>query len=431
VISRPRVERLMGAAWRRKVTLVLADAGYGKTTALEDLADLGAARWVRLRPTDRDVAVFASRIAAAAGVHDRDSAAAVVGPDDKRGFADTLVAAACQHVDDGADEVLLVIDEVEHVQSEAVVVTALQALLLQAPPRLHIVLSGRQLPVLGLGTALGRGEVLRVGARDLAFTPEETLELLQQRLGSESRVVAERCWALTRGWPAAVCLALGSLPRDAPDEQLESGWVGSWAASWREFADEVVGGLPPRLRLLLEVAAVTGMAEPSLFDALGMSMEPVDLTDLASRGLLVADNVTRAVRLSPVLEESVRSRVDPRDVAAWRVAAGDWLEGQGRLAEALERHADGSVEGLREFLLRQGHGLVLAGAAQRVAELLRASGSFGERALDAVLADTLLASGDWDGAVEVFTRVAALHAGLHGAGGGGAAGGARRRSDRS
>ncbi|MGI9007053.1 MAG: hypothetical protein ACR2FU_12815, partial [Streptosporangiaceae bacterium] len=49
-VARPRVTALLAAARQRRATLVIAGAGYGKTTALAEVAAAGASAWVRLRP---------------------------------------------------------------------------------------------------------------------------------------------------------------------------------------------------------------------------------------------------------------------------------------------------------------------------------------------------------------------------------------------
>lgn len=51
-VARPRVTSLLAAAHGRRATLVVAGAGYGKTTALAEVVAMGPSRWVRVRPAD-------------------------------------------------------------------------------------------------------------------------------------------------------------------------------------------------------------------------------------------------------------------------------------------------------------------------------------------------------------------------------------------
>jgi ATP/maltotriose-dependent transcriptional regulator MalT len=59
--------RLLSAAGYRRATLVVAGAGYGKTTALAELDAAGTARWVRLRPADAQAESLSAHVAAALG----------------------------------------------------------------------------------------------------------------------------------------------------------------------------------------------------------------------------------------------------------------------------------------------------------------------------------------------------------------------------
>ena len=57
----------MTEATTRRLTLLIAEAGYGKTTLLADFARVGIRTlWYRLDPTDSDVITWANHIIAAA-----------------------------------------------------------------------------------------------------------------------------------------------------------------------------------------------------------------------------------------------------------------------------------------------------------------------------------------------------------------------------
>jgi ATP/maltotriose-dependent transcriptional regulator MalT len=81
------VTDLLSAARQRRVTLVVAGAGYGKTTALAEIAATGQSRWVRVKPADAQAESLSARIAAALGESpspDRSAIAAATGSDDRQ-----------------------------------------------------------------------------------------------------------------------------------------------------------------------------------------------------------------------------------------------------------------------------------------------------------------------------------------------------------
>ena len=189
LIERPllwaRIDALLAD---HRVVLITAPAGYGKTTLLSTWAarrDHQVA-WLSLTDADR---------------HSEHLA---------RGL-DAAVDAAS---DDGADPVL-VIDDI-HLADAAAAKAGLAQLLDQPPAGLRIVLGGRVDPGLNLTRLEARGDLGRLGAADLAFSPDEVDlagRALHRPVGADQ---AKRVASATGGWPVAVRLALiATPPREA------------------------------------------------------------------------------------------------------------------------------------------------------------------------------------------------------------------------
>jgi tetratricopeptide (TPR) repeat protein len=282
-----------------------------------------------------------------------------------------------------------------------------RALCLQAPPQLHIALSGRRLPRLGLGAAAGSGELLEIAAPDLAFTPQETAHLVSARLGEGNDSVATQCWELTSGWAAALHLIVDRLERLEPGEwqptlnrlPLISGQL------WDEFVADLLLQESPQSRQIIELAAVAPIVDAELLAALGVRRPASELESLQRRGLLVAPGGHDRRTMSPVLSAVVCEQLPAAEVTALREQAGAWLESVDRLDEALECRRAGPPLDSRTFLERRGHALVARGAGAGVAEILGQIGTGDGPALDGILAEALQAVGDWDGAMETFGRL--------------------------
>lgn len=404
-LARPRVTALLAGARERRATLVVAGAGYGKTTALVGVAADGPAAWVRLRPADSQAESLAARIAAALGEAPapRDSAiAAATGSDDRHVLAERRAALICDLADRLAGDLLLIVDGLECVGPDEAASHLLRVLALEAPPRLHLVLSGRNLPALGLGGAQGRGELLEVTARDLSFTAGETAELVGLRLPGAGPAMAGECWSLTEGWPAALQLLLDRLDRlDQAGRASELGRLRhSRGQVWRDFARELVAAEDDAARRVLTVAALVPAVDVGLLGGVAAGAPADALESLRERGLLVEAGAPGFYRLSPVLAGAV---AEPP--GALRAAVAAWLEEHGRLGDALECHAASASGTARDFLARCGADLVRQGAAARLIEVLRAAGTGGDPVLDAILAEALQSVGDWDAAIDLFARV--------------------------
>lgn len=424
VLTRPRVDGLLRSAARRRVTLVVAGGGFGKTTALRGVTEVegtAGGSWLALRQADRAVEVLAPRISAALGTAPPGLSVrgAAMGAEDRRALAEGQAGLLCEAVERSGRHRSLVVDDVEQLGDDDSGTELLRALCLQAPPGLHLMLCGRRLPQLGLGRLRGRGEVVEISAGDLAFTPAETAALLVARLGPDAAGLAERCCTITAGWAAALQLTLDRLERLAPDRRpaaLEQ-WERHRGAGWRDFAAELVAAEPGPVRRVLAVAAVTGMADTRLARGLGLAVSDEDADELQDRGLLVpvggaAGAAGEGRVVSPVLVEAAAAQLDAAGTAALRRDAARWLEADGRFEEALECSAGGPAGPTRELLIRTGYALVGRGYGGRLAEVLGAVGTGGDPGLEGRLGAALQAAGDWDGALVVFGR-------LHRAAGGG------------
>ncbi len=396
-------------AWERRVTVVIAGGGYGKTTALRQLFSGERCRWLALRVPDRAVETLAPRVAEAVGAADGSVTApvATIGATDRQSFAEGQATAICEALDQEEGELLLVVDDVDHLTDGDSSSQFLSTLCLQAPPRLHVVLSGRHVPLLGLGSARGRGELMELNAPDLAFTPQETASLLVERLGPQAASLAQDCWNLTAGWAAAVQLIADRLDRLDParwEQTLEHLRL-RHGPVWREFAADLIEREEPIAQRILAVASVAPVVDGELLAALGIAAAEPELDSLQARGLLVGSGEDGVRTLSPVLAGAVAERLSASEAEEVRHRAAAWFERTERLDEALECVLAGPAPEQLAFLTRQGEGLVKRGHGSRVAEVLRHLGTADGLELETILAAALVAVGDWDGALEVFRSI--------------------------
>lgn len=406
-IPRPRVAALFADARQRRVTLVIAGAGYGKTTAIAEAVPPATSRWVRLRPADAQAESLSARIAAALGEQapaERSAIAAATGSDDRRLLAERRAALLCEFAEAIEGDMLLIVDGLEHAGGDDATRHLLRVLSLEAPPQLHLLLSGRSLPELDLGRAQGRGEVLEVTAPDLSFTVGEAAELVKMRLGDSSLPLTQECWSLTGGWAAALQLLLDRLERLDPAERgraLER-LRHSRGHLWTAFAQDLLSDEHVTARRVLSVASVAPRVDAGLLGGVGVRATTSDLEGLQERGLLVEAGEPGYYRLSPVLTGSVAG---PGDRHALRDRVARWLEDSSRAEEALECHAEGTSEAALSFVGRAAPALIRGGAAARLIEVLRRHGTGGAPGLDAVMAEALQAVGEWDAAMDLFARL--------------------------
>src|SRR3954470_2546103 len=153
-LSRGRLLAPLRAGLERKLTVVIAPAGFGKTTLVAELArDVGpAAAWLTLDPSDYDLSVFAhylieaiAQVRPGFGAEARAWLTATSAPAAQIGdFAAILLDEL------GADTnpLVLFLDDYHEVSTSESITQLLDTLLRYLPPHIHLIISGRTPPAL-------------------------------------------------------------------------------------------------------------------------------------------------------------------------------------------------------------------------------------------------------------------------------------------
>ena len=275
LVERPRLHELLDRGEGRKLTLVSAPAGFGKTTLLvEWLAERsGNGRsgvWLSLDGSDNDPARFLSYLVGALqGVVEglgEGVSALLRGPELPP--LETLVGALINELAASGLEVTVFLDDY-HLIDAGPVHEAVSFFLEHLPENVGLVIASRTDPPLPLSRLRARDQVTEIKAADLRFTPAEAATFLRDVMGLP--LSAEDIAALeeaTEGWVAALQLAALSM-RDRGDA---SAFVGSFSGSNRHvldfLADEVLEQQTEDVRgFLLGTSVLERMSAP-LCDAL-------------------------------------------------------------------------------------------------------------------------------------------------------------------
>lgn len=217
LVRRARLQALLDQGLARRLTLVSAPAGYGKTTLLGDwVKSCGyALGWVSLDESDNDPARFLAYFLAA--LHEalpalgerfavRQALAAYARPGEPRTL-EKLSVQLINRLQANASPFVLILDDF-HLISEQVILDFIANLLEHAPAQMHLVLATRADPPLPLARLRARGQLAEVRIGDLRFSLEEAIELLNQTLGLGLSVPEVTGLAgRTEGWAAGLQMA--------------------------------------------------------------------------------------------------------------------------------------------------------------------------------------------------------------------------------
>jgi LuxR family maltose regulon positive regulatory protein len=216
-VVRHRLMKRLLAGLDRKLTLITAPAGFGKSTlalAFANAADRAVA-WLSLDEADNDPMRWGAYLVAAvrhAGVAIDDQVMLLA---DEQTL-DTLLGSLINALAAAGSPLLIVMDDYHVIRNDAIH-AAVALLLDRLPPNVHVAIASRTRPPLPLAQLKVRAELVEIGATDLRFTPEEGSAFLHKSMGLNLSAQEEaQLVARTEGWVAALQLAALSLQGDPP-----------------------------------------------------------------------------------------------------------------------------------------------------------------------------------------------------------------------
>ena len=293
LVRRPRLQARLDMGLARKLTLVCAPAGYGKTCLVADwLSQVPARRvgWLSLDEGDNDPARFLTYLITAiqrAEPSAGERAIAILHSPQLGGAktfpAETLLNILVNDLDMIAEPVILILEDYHFIQTETIH-QYLNYLLDHLPTNVHIYLVSRAEPPLSLALLRARGQLIEIRTSDLRFSEQETGEFLNQvmRLGLDKRKIA-RLSARTEGWISGLLMAAVSMQgRQDVDAFIEE-FTGSNRYIMDYLVEEVLQQQPEYIQQFLLFTCPLGRFCGELCDEI--MAEAIDFLKQAGSGL--------------------------------------------------------------------------------------------------------------------------------------------------
>ena len=385
-LTRPRLQIDQEELRDRPVILVQAPAGFGKTSLMaqwrrEHLARGRCVAWLSGQAADepaRFLQGLALAVRAGAG---------------RPTFGHTLLAAGAPaglegvtvwlaEVAHSALDIVLLVDEIDHLPQATR--EALTYLLRNAPSNLRVVAAARADCGLEIDDLVAYGDCVVVGAAQLRFRFEETIELVRARFGSRvDRDAAARLHELAEGWPLGLQLALSAMAA-ASDPRFDLSLMTEKRGALRDrFVGLLLANLDPADVAFLTRIAILDPLHPELCARVAGAADAAErLARLAAdTPIFVASEASEWLRMHALAREELQQRfagLPADEQAALHERAAEGLAGIGRIeAAALHALAAGRREAaydlaersLYESLMAQGgQGTVLEWLARLPAE---------------------------------------------------------------
>jgi LuxR family maltose regulon positive regulatory protein len=393
LVPRPRLIERLNAGLResggfgqsrgfgRKLTLISAPAGFGKTTLVSEWihrrgaslvpeegcapsssagvlapvggtppAELGAGdpplrvTWLSLDESDNDPTRFLTYLIAAlqtieAGIG-KGSLSALQSPQPPP--VEGILTALINEIATISTRIILVLDDCHLIETQPIH-DALAFLLRRMPPQLHLVIATRVDPPLSLARLRVRGQLTELRATDLRFSSSEVAEFLNQVMGLG--LAADDIAALearTEGWIAGLQLAAISM-RDLDDA---TSFIQSFTGSNRLVLDylieEVLNQQSADVQDFLLHTAILDRMTGSLCDVLTgqeSSQETLETLDRANLFVVPLDKERRWYRYHHLFADLLCRRLrlsQPDHLKTLQRRASKWYEENGFTDEAIE-----------------------------------------------------------------------------------------------
>jgi LuxR family maltose regulon positive regulatory protein len=378
LIDRRDLVATLDRAADKRVTIISAPAGSGKTSLLRAWADRpGQNRriaFLSVQPDQHDAQLFWLALLGAV----RAATGGAEPPPAAPGFnGQAMVDKVRSELAASGGPWVLIIDDL-HELSSAEAAEQLTALLADLPSGVHVVVATRRDPPLRLHTLRLAGELAEIRAAQLRFTPGETRELLTAAGITLPDPVVATLHQRTEGWAAGLRLAVLSLAGHPHPERFVAEFSGSDRTVAEYLMAEMLDRQPPQVqRLLLRTSVldrVNGELADLLTAATGSERILLDLEDANAFVVSLDPGRTwfRYHHMFSGLLRLVLRRTLPGDITELHRLAARWYADHAQVADAI-RHLQAAGDWTEAARLLTDHAvsLTLDGQAGTVAALLR------------------------------------------------------------
>jgi LuxR family transcriptional regulator, maltose regulon positive regulatory protein len=348
-IVRPRlIERLNeGLSMGRKLTLISAPAGFGKSTVVSEwIAGSGRpVAWLSLDEGDGDPARFLTYLIRALQNISSDLGMGLLDAfQSPQPPIESILTAILNEIAAVPDDFILVLDDYHEVDSKPVD-DALTFFIEHLPPQMHLVITTREDPALPLPRLRARAKLTEIRAADLRFTPSEATDFLNRAMDLDLSV-AEIAALETRteGWIAGLQLSALSMQ----GQKDSAGFINSLTGTHRFVLDylieEVLQQQPQKIQDFLLCTSILNRMCGPLCDAVlpdSSGQENLEYIERANLFVFPLDNERHWYRYHPLFADLLRHRLGqdkaPEEIAQYHICASEWYEKKGDKAEAF-RH---------------------------------------------------------------------------------------------
>ena len=375
LVSRPALLDNLTKGIAGKFTLISASSGYGKTTLMAEwCATQGQGHplaWISLDKGDNDPARFLSYlIAALHTIQDglgQDASTLMQGAQNP--FDESILSVLINEISTAFHDFALVLEDYHVIELREIhhIVTFL---LEHMPPQMHLVILTRSDPPFPLARYRARGELSEIRVKDLRFSSDATIFLLNDIAGLElSDESIQTLIDRTEGWITGLQLAALSIKGREDSSEMISAFSSGHEYIFDYFIEEVLDRQSDALKKFLLQTSILDRLNASLCEAVtGQTDGQATLEHLEKANLFLTSlgNEYGWYRYHHLFADVLQNRLRrfyPEQIPGLHQKAAYWFEQNDLVMEAIEhslsandsQHATRMAERYGVNLLRNGN----------------------------------------------------------------------------
>jgi LuxR family transcriptional regulator, maltose regulon positive regulatory protein len=354
-VQRKRLLEKINQGLNRKLILISAAAGFGKTTVLSEWAHQMTlpVSWLSLDERDNDLIRFWIYVVAALQQsHSKLGEATLTmlrfasqssKESTEPASAEAFLAPLINELAQLQTDFVLMLDDY-HLITNSVIHDTLTFLLEHLPTQVHLAIATRVDPPLPLSKLRVRAELTELHTNDLRFTDEEAKTFLHQSLLqplTETQII--RLQTQTEGWIAGLQLAMLSLRDTANPAAFIDAFGGEQRYILDYLVEEVLDCQSPFLRSFLLRTSLLEQLCGSLCDAIvgeksGNGAEILEHLERQNLFVVPLDEHRTWYRYHHLFANALRhilQRTDPDRIASYHDRAAQWYEQAGYITDAI------------------------------------------------------------------------------------------------
>jgi LuxR family maltose regulon positive regulatory protein len=376
---------VVGREFGRKLTLISAPAGYGKTTlAVQWLSDLAIPiAWLSLDAADNDPKRFLTYLAAAiqtcfAGL-ETNLTEMLTAPQPPP--MEQMLTVLLNRLAGWDEPFILVLDDYHVIQSRPIH-ESLDFIVEHLPAKVHIVITSREDPPLPLHRLRARRQSIDVRQHDLSFSEQEAQSFF--RSTSNLQLSTEQAGSINRrteGWVTGLQLAALSMHTTQDLDAFVQSFTGSNRYILDYLFEEVFNRQPEEVKSFLLKTAILERVCADLADAVTESAESQPILERLEQSnffLLPLDQKRAWFRYHRLFADLLRHRLSQSDYQARELhaRASRWFARHGHFEDAIEHALQGEqwelagkwINTASDQYLRRGEITTLLGWCRRMPE---------------------------------------------------------------